>query len=76
MAGHDYTMKLTDEKGTVKEYSYQALITALEIKDEVVHGAPLSAGGTPQAAFLAGALKKRFKDLKSVEVFFNGSRLL
>jgi hypothetical protein len=75
-ASYDYELRFFNEKGDmVKSMSYQKMISALGIGNEIVHGAPLSQGGTPQVATISNMICKQMK-LSRVEVFFNGSQIL
>ena len=76
MTGHDYTLRVTNDTNETRDFSYQALIFKFGVSEEVVQGSPLSAGGVPQVAWLVGTLKRMFKDMVSVDVFFNGSQIL
>ena len=71
---HDYELKIEQEDGTKKEVRYQALLRALDMEDEKIHGAPLSEGGVPQVISLMQMLQKSWK-LKSYQVFYNGSQI-
>lgn len=71
---YDYTLKIT--KGDkVKAIGYQAFLKLVGIENEIVHGAPLSEGGAPQAQTVAVLAKDAFK-ADSVTVYFNGSAIL
>lgn len=63
----DYTMEIGGKK-----IGYYALLEMLEMKDEVVHGQPLSAGGAPQVATLCSILSKQFDGVKA---YHNGNQI-
>lgn len=71
---YDYKMKI-DKDGRSKQMGYQEFINKAGIQDEIVHGAPLSEGGTPQAQTVAGLIKGVFKADKVV-VYFQGQPIL
>ena len=71
----DYTLRATKNGTLLGETTYQKFIKVAGIESEVIHGAKLSQGGTPQAQTVAGLAKKVLKADK-VEVLFNGSVIL
>ncbi len=70
----DYELEVENQAGVKRTVQYQKLIRSLEIQNEVVCGAPMSEGGTPQAAWLQRALIGG--DIKAVRVMFNGNQIL
>jgi hypothetical protein len=62
------------QDGKVKEIPYQAMVSRLDMGDEVVHGAPLSSGGAPQALTLMTLLQKAMPEVK-VEVWMDGNQI-
>lgn len=71
---YDYTLEISI-RGRKKTCTYQAFIRAAGIENEVMHGSPLSAGGTPQAQSVA-MLAKEIMKADSVTVYFNGEAIL
>jgi len=70
----DYTLRVTSEGHEPNEFGYQFIIRKLEIEKEIVHGAPLSEGGAPQALAVKGILEKGWPGV-SVAVYHNGSQI-
>ena len=72
---YDYDIKTTLNDGTVRVISYQKMLGILKMEDEIVMGAPLSEGGTPQVAKFISMLKGIVK-AKNISAFYNGNELL
>jgi hypothetical protein len=71
---YDYTLQVKIN-GVTKSVGYQTFITKIGIQNEVVHGRPLSDGGTPQAQTVAKLVKDTLK-ADSVLVLFHGQPIL
>ncbi len=73
---YDYQLKFKNLRGeVVLDITYQQLITKLMVREEMLHGAPLKEGGTPQVATLSEMVRKNM-GAASVDVYFNGNQIL
>jgi hypothetical protein len=75
MTQHEYTLEFHGNDGPARRVSYQGLIADLGVADELVHGAPLKAGGVPQVQSFATFLLQQTK-FNMVKVLYNGNTLL
>jgi hypothetical protein len=75
MGRFNYTLRMHTPEGKVLERDYQGMLEILGVQDEIVHHAPLSAGGVPQVQSFMGLLKKA-AGFTRVQAFFNGNLLL
>lgn len=74
MPVYNYEFRLDDGNGKTRTLGYQFLIREFGIEKEILHGRPMSDGGTPQALSLKGLIEKAY-DGVSVEVWFQGNQI-
>lgn len=70
----DYNFEI-ESGDEMAETTYQRFVEDCGIGDEIVCGAPLKQGGTPQAAFIKGLIE-RAPGITKVRVFFQGNEIL
>lgn len=76
MTQHEYTLEFVGgPDGQSKRVSYQGLIADLGVANELVHGAPLKAGGVPQVQSFATFMLQQ-THFNMVKVLYNGNTLL
>ena len=76
MTQHEYTLEFVGgPDGQSKRVSYQGLIADLGVANELVHGAPLKAGGVPQVQSFVSFLIKDTR-FALCNVLYNGNVLL
>jgi hypothetical protein len=69
---YDYKITSTLSNGATKSIGYQAFIKLLNMQDEIMHGAKLSAGGLPQVIDFCDIVKKMTTGCKKLTIQYNG----
>lgn len=77
---YDYKIKTELENGKIKVTTYQKMVEALGIGSEIVHGSPLSEGGTPQVQTVIHMIKdimvKQKTPVKSITAYYQDQPIL